>query len=384
MEPQTQQPAQETGYNVYVTNISPKATETTVTDFFSFCGKITKIVLSKNGDELQSAVVTFQTEEASKTALLLTNALIVDRPITVSSEASAAPVETEKTVKIEVIGDDIQQKNYDAPADQRTKTSVIASLIAAGYKLGNDVIAKAKKTDEEYSISARLQQGADSIKAKAAEVDEKLGVSATAATLGNAVVSTAQELDQRYKVSENVAATTESARQAVYAGAATVAAQPGVQSGIDTLRALGAIGYSKLSEGINTVKATAGFDVTPPAPQEVHDMAPADEADKAAPVTQVSAPTGEDDKAAAPVADVAAPAQYMQKAAPVAQVSAPTGEDDKAAAPVADVAAPAQVQADSAVPAQAPAQDAAPVSAPVEAKPAVEAEKAPATDEPTA
>lgn len=32
---------------VFVSNISPNATEKTVSDFFSFCGKITKLTLRK-------------------------------------------------------------------------------------------------------------------------------------------------------------------------------------------------------------------------------------------------------------------------------------------------------------------------------------------------
>lgn len=39
----------------------------------------------EEGKDTSSAVIQFETESAAKTALLLTNALIVDRPITVTA-----------------------------------------------------------------------------------------------------------------------------------------------------------------------------------------------------------------------------------------------------------------------------------------------------------
>lgn len=71
---------------VFVSNISPNAADKTVSDFFSFCGEIKSLVLRRTAgqaDGTQEAIVTFESSAAAKTAQLLTNALIVDRAITV-------------------------------------------------------------------------------------------------------------------------------------------------------------------------------------------------------------------------------------------------------------------------------------------------------------
>jgi hypothetical protein len=71
---------------VFVTNISPSAGDKTVSDFFSFCGEIRSLVLrhaAGHADGTQEAIVTFESAAAAKTAQLLTNALIVDRAISV-------------------------------------------------------------------------------------------------------------------------------------------------------------------------------------------------------------------------------------------------------------------------------------------------------------
>merc|ERR1711900_90926 len=57
---------------VNVKNISSATSEKEIKDFFSFCGKISSIEVTKSG-ESQNATVTFEKETAAKTALLLDN-----------------------------------------------------------------------------------------------------------------------------------------------------------------------------------------------------------------------------------------------------------------------------------------------------------------------
>jgi RNA recognition motif-containing protein len=129
---------------VQVREISPKATDKTVADFFSFCGKINKLTMKvypsshvsrdpASSDGAQMAIVEFDTDAAARTALLLSNALIVDRPITVSVHngdfnASGATIRTAADR-----GGDLDAKPQHLPDEQRSKTSVVASLVAAGY-----------------------------------------------------------------------------------------------------------------------------------------------------------------------------------------------------------------------------------------------------------
>lgn len=81
---------------VYVSNISAKATLKSVSDFFSFCGPIEKLVMdfdstSNPNDVKQFAVVVFEHEKDYSTALLLGNARIIDSPINVYPYSQVLP-----------------------------------------------------------------------------------------------------------------------------------------------------------------------------------------------------------------------------------------------------------------------------------------------------
>jgi len=203
--------------SVLVTNISPAANEKTVSDFFSFCGKISKLYLKKEeGKETSFAVIQFETESAAKTALLLTNALIVDRPITVAAYETTSPnVSTTTTIPQttgqstpENLGTPVEQANITSrdfggiPDNQRTKTSVVASLLAAGYVLTENALEKAKELDEKTHLSSRAQVAIDQLKVKAQEIDTQLGISEKATMVKNTVTETAKKVDNELGLSE--------------------------------------------------------------------------------------------------------------------------------------------------------------------------------------
>ncbi|CAG8629901.1 28508_t:CDS:2 [Gigaspora margarita] len=70
--------------SVVVYNISDRASEKNVKDFFLFCGHISelKIIMNENENK-QIAFITFKRETAAETALMLTNAIIADSQIIV-------------------------------------------------------------------------------------------------------------------------------------------------------------------------------------------------------------------------------------------------------------------------------------------------------------
>ncbi|KAL6075905.1 Actin cytoskeleton protein [Balamuthia mandrillaris] len=199
---------------VLVQNISPNATEKTVTDFFSFCGKITSLKLTVDEEGTKHALVVFESEAAAKTALLLSNALIVDRPITVVPAGAESGAELpEGTSTTTLHGSQIENKPHQLPPEQRTHTSVIASMIAAGYMVGAEAIQKAREYDEAHSISVQLKVGAQAIKAKASEIDQQYKISETASSWASYLASAAsattaaasakwQELDQAVGISD--------------------------------------------------------------------------------------------------------------------------------------------------------------------------------------
>lgn len=223
---------------VFVTNISPNATEKTVSDFFSFCGRITRLTLRGSTEGSQEAIVIFESDSAAKTALLLTNALIVDRPITVvpyfpvaGDEAQGVTVEAGQAV--------ITERTQLVPDSERTKTSVVASMLAAGYVLGSDTIQKARDLDDKHMISLQLKVGAEQIKAKANEIDRQLHISETATAIKAGVVEKAKEVDEKLHLSEKVGAAATAAKLQASALAAKANENETIAKGVGILKAVG-------------------------------------------------------------------------------------------------------------------------------------------------
>jgi len=227
---------------VFVSNISPAATEKTVSDFFSFCGRIIKLTLRREAlDGSQEAIVVFETDSAAKTALLLTNALIVDRPITVVSYVPppfvdpAAAAEQQQ----EIPPENITTRTFTAPDHERTKTSVVASMIAAGYVLGTDAIGKAREIDEKHMISLQLKVGAEQVKAKANEIDKALHISETANVIKTVTIEKAKEVDEKLQISSKVNQAADVVRQQANAFATKASENEVVSKGFDFVKNLG-------------------------------------------------------------------------------------------------------------------------------------------------
>eukprot|EP00027_Filamoeba_sp_ATCC50430_P005186 CAMPEP_0168551702 /NCGR_PEP_ID=MMETSP0413-20121227/6319_1 /TAXON_ID=136452 /ORGANISM="Filamoeba nolandi, Strain NC-AS-23-1" /LENGTH=316 /DNA_ID=CAMNT_0008582257 /DNA_START=44 /DNA_END=994 /DNA_ORIENTATION=- len=240
--------------SVLVTNISPSANEKTVSDFFSFCGKINKLYLKKDeGSETRTAVVQFETESAGKTALLLTNALIVDRPINVAPyisqatvQSSPEPVVAQQQVEkqqatvdpnAQVDEAQISQRNFGGvPDEQRTKTSVVASMLAAGYVLANDSLEKAKDYDEKHNISLYAKVAVEQLKVKAHEIDQQYKISEKAEALKNTAVEKAKTIDSTYHVSEKAKEVALGVQQTAVTTAAKLNENPTVHSAVESAK----------------------------------------------------------------------------------------------------------------------------------------------------
>jgi len=233
--------AQPASTKVLVSNISPSANEKTLAGFFSFCGTIINIKLNSYPEAPGEAVVEFDSEAAAKTALLLTNAVIADRPITVTvypDPSTSTFTNAPGAQSVELSGSDIPNRD-NLPADQRTQTSVIASLLAAGYTLGTDTFEKARHYDEQNHISQAISNAAAAARDKILELDQQLKISETTTHLATGVATKTRELDQQWGISagasnifKNIADTVE-----VGVNALTIKAKesPAIQATVSTL-----------------------------------------------------------------------------------------------------------------------------------------------------
>lgn len=246
----------ETG--VLVTGLSAAATAETVSDFFSFCGRITSLSLRKaESDDAaagdQEAVVLFESESAAKTSLLLSNAVVVDKAIQVrpALKSDIASVEGDA-----VSGDKLTQKEFDVDDASRSKTSVVASLLAAGYTMGEGTLAKAREVDEKSGISLTLGVAVESAKAKVNAIDAQLGVSSTVNAASTVLGGKLKQWDSALGLSKNVNAAYTVTRDTT-AALATQArdramSNPTVASAADRVSA----GASATSKAVNDTIAT--------------------------------------------------------------------------------------------------------------------------------
>merc|ERR1712093_369313 len=121
---------------VNVKNISSATSEKEIKDFFSFCGKISSIEVTKSG-ESQNATVTFEKETAAKTALLLDNTQLGATQVQVSSATGSNDDDgSHFTQNTERDSDEITH-------EEKPRARIAAEYIAHGYVLGDQAIQKA-------------------------------------------------------------------------------------------------------------------------------------------------------------------------------------------------------------------------------------------------
>merc|ERR1712029_1280840 len=133
---------------VNVKNISSATSEKEIKDFFSFCGKISSIEVTKSG-ESQNATVTFEKETAAKTALLLDNTQLGATQVQVSSATGSNDDDGGHfTQNTERDSDEITQ-------EEKPRARIAAEYIAHGYVLGDQATHKAKSVDQSYGVTQK-------------------------------------------------------------------------------------------------------------------------------------------------------------------------------------------------------------------------------------
>ncbi|KAJ1801394.1 Protein vip1 [Coemansia sp. RSA 2399] len=163
---------------IQVEHISLSADESTVRNFFAFCGNIETLELKKEMDGTQRALIKFADAEAAKTSLLLTNAQINHEYISVSplfpsAHPSATPpvYNTDPNQQaaaaapppLQAAGSSGRNPIVDANYEGKPALYVVHELLAAGYFLGEHVVSRASEFDSKYRVTDRTQSQARSL-----------------------------------------------------------------------------------------------------------------------------------------------------------------------------------------------------------------------------
>ncbi|KPM35550.1 hypothetical protein AK830_g11017 [Neonectria ditissima] len=135
-----------TNSTVNVKNIALATSDGEIKDFFSFCGKISDLKVTTEG-ETKSADVKFEKETAKKTALLLHNTQLGSNQLSVTSAGGDVKDDAPYTKNGDRDSDEITQ-------EEKPRARIFAEYLAHGYVVGDAAIQSAIELDAKHKVSS--------------------------------------------------------------------------------------------------------------------------------------------------------------------------------------------------------------------------------------
>ncbi|CAH8386723.1 unnamed protein product [Eruca vesicaria subsp. sativa] len=194
---------------VKVSNVSLGATERDLKEFFSFSGDILYLEMQSETERSKLAYITFKDLQGAETAVLLSGATIVDSSVIVTM-APDYQLSPEALASLEPKDSNKSPRASSSSSESvLTKAEdVVSSMLAKGFILGKDAIAKAKSLDEKHQLTSTAS-------AKVASLDKKLGFTDKINTGTVVVGEKVREVDHKYQVSEKTKSAIAAAEQTV-------------------------------------------------------------------------------------------------------------------------------------------------------------------------
>lgn len=187
---------------VEVSNISLRATEQDIKEFFSFSGDIEYVEMKREDEPCQVAYVTFKDTQGAETALLLSGAMVVDLIITITP---APDYQLPPGVA------SAQQGNTTgsgAASAVKKAEDVVSSMIAKGFILGKGAVNKAKALDEKHQLTSTATS-------TVVNLDQKIGLSEKLSMTKTVVNDKVKVMDEKFQVSEKTKIAFAAAEQTV-------------------------------------------------------------------------------------------------------------------------------------------------------------------------
>merc|ERR1711916_378690 len=200
---------------VVVSNISENASKANVETFFTYCGGIETFQLATDPSPAssssssppggtQSALIVFSSPSGYTTALLLSNATIVDTPILVSPLSSSLPNVTSLSEPSDPSPPSEGEGEGDDGVGVKSKTCVLAEMVAAGYDVGSNAMARAAAFDEKHlraramltSVGSVLSTATDAVDKTVSDVDAAIGFTPKAVAVSSKVDATIASVQQ--------------------------------------------------------------------------------------------------------------------------------------------------------------------------------------------
>ncbi|RYR59855.1 hypothetical protein Ahy_A05g025822 isoform B [Arachis hypogaea] len=210
------------GYMVEVTGLSPKTTEKDLHHFFAFSGAIEHVEIVRSGDCACTAYVTFKDAYSQETACLLSGATILDQRVCITRWGQCddgygfwnQPSYNHADENMISFHFQTQHRGQFVSSAGEAVTAaqeVVKTMLAKGYVLSKDALAKAREFDESHQVSATAT-------AKVSELSERLRL----ADKISAGVGAVKSVDQKYNVSETARSAASATGRSVAAAADSV------------------------------------------------------------------------------------------------------------------------------------------------------------------
>jgi RNA recognition motif-containing protein len=134
---------------VTVKNITLTTSDESIKEFFSFCGNITDIKITEQG-ETKTAEVTFEKPTAAKTALLLNNTQLGPNHISVTSVGGDSDDDASHYTK------NVNRDSDEITQDDKPRARILAEYLSQGYVVGDAAIQRAIELDSKHGVSSRF------------------------------------------------------------------------------------------------------------------------------------------------------------------------------------------------------------------------------------
>jgi len=154
-------------YPVTVTHLSSTSSEKSLSEFFSFCGRIASI---HHDPTSNTATVSFEKPQAAKTALMLNGGTLDGAAISVTSDSVSDERHDEAPAYGAPGATTEETSNYEQ--HDKPRAGIVAELLAKGYVLSEQVLHKAIEVDHQQGISTRFL---NYIKSLDTAVGQKIG-----------------------------------------------------------------------------------------------------------------------------------------------------------------------------------------------------------------
>ncbi|KAI8341218.1 hypothetical protein BC941DRAFT_510428 [Chlamydoabsidia padenii] len=182
---------------ILVNNISLQSSDKTVKEFFLFCGKIKEFEMQIDEDGAsQVALINFERDSAARTASLLSHALIDE------SHISASPYYSSTFSFDDKASDDGSETSMSQEA--KPKSRIVAEILANGYILQDQVVAKGLQYDHQYRFSSKLAGYLTTLQSNVKQFDEHYRI-----------WDKAVEMDQKFKIQEKMEMALKKAQEAL-------------------------------------------------------------------------------------------------------------------------------------------------------------------------